>query len=350
MIDVSKLTADEILAIPIESPEILFSADPAELKKQYRVLAKIWHPDGNPAGEDIFQHINVLKDKAEVKMTLGLWDLPGKVRITSKVGTNYEISYRAHHQFEMGDLYAGDVSVIYLINDVDVDLVNNARSQIKGITYQSDRFRKEFERQIPKLAKEVEMVDRRAIIFQKKRGQILLRDVLNHFRGKMDPKHVAWIVSRMYNLACFLRSVGLTHNDISPDTIYIDPENHYISLVGGWWYVTPIGSRLTAIPSRTMLYAPADVVKAKTADPIIDNELIKATARELLGDVSGSKLLYDPLLPKPMVSWATDPSTDRTPKEYLNWQDKVLPAAFGPRTFVELDLTPDDVYPHSGRK
>ena len=48
-------------------------------------------------------------------------------------------------------------------------------------------------------------------------------DFGGHFGGSLDPKHVAWIVSGMLNICCFLRINHKVHGDISLDNYFVHP-------------------------------------------------------------------------------------------------------------------------------
>ena len=44
MLDIGKITANAILAVPLSDPERLFSS-PGDARAEYRALAMRWHPD-----------------------------------------------------------------------------------------------------------------------------------------------------------------------------------------------------------------------------------------------------------------------------------------------------------------
>ena len=73
-----------------------------------------------------------------------------------------------------------------------------------------------------------------------------------------------------------------------------------------------------------------------------DLELIRATGRELLGDISGIRL-RDPSIPRPMAEWLRYPSAGSALADYRFWRE-VLIASFGGRRFVRLDVTPEKMY------
>ncbi len=67
------LSASEILKI--KEPEFLFTGKIDEAKKEFKTLAKLWHPDKNKsinAGK-VMAHISALHSLAEERINLGRW-------------------------------------------------------------------------------------------------------------------------------------------------------------------------------------------------------------------------------------------------------------------------------------
>ena len=159
----------------------------------------------------------------------------------------------------------------------------------------------EIKRFLPEIHSELVTADRFVMVIKKTPDMLLLRDVITHFGGKLDPKHVAWVVSRIYNLTCYLKYAGIVHSGISLDSYFISPEFHSGALLGDWWYATETGKKLTALPGITASFCPNDVLKAKLADEKIDLEMTRVVGRELLGDIIGSKLLMDKAIPKALI-------------------------------------------------
>lgn len=74
--DLLAIPAAELLAIPPDEPERLFSE--AELREQYQRLVEHWHPDVNPdqqAGA-VLAHLSELVRHAQAKAAAGLWAKP----------------------------------------------------------------------------------------------------------------------------------------------------------------------------------------------------------------------------------------------------------------------------------
>ena len=342
MKDVSKLTAVEILAVT--KPEQMFSRDEIVAAIEYRKLSGLWHPDRKPGSDSVFAQISTLYHKGIEKIKTGTWETPGLFTFTDIKGKKFEVRYKKHHVFELGDMYIGDYTITYMIHKDSQDLFDNAKRVIKGFKYANDKMKSEFARYLPEIHTENETADRLVLIVKKTTDLILLSDVLDYLKGKMEPKHVAWVLNTLYNIACYLKFSGLTHNSIGLDSYFISPKQHSGALLGGWWYSAQTDSKIVAVPARTITYAPRDLTSKKIASLKIDSELIRATGRELLGDGNGSKLLSDPNIPNSLLNWVRTAGTGDAYKEYEEWSKKVLKDSFGERRFVELKIQPSDVY------
>jgi hypothetical protein len=151
-------------------------------------------------------------------------------------------------------------------------------------------------------------------------------------------------MSGLHNMTCYLDWADLSHNDISLDTYFISPKYHSGALLGGWWYTSKIGNKIIAVPNRTYQYMPMEVRKTKISSIKTDLELIRAVGRELLGDVTGTRLKQNEDIPKPLINWLVLPSpTGSAIKDYTLWQ-KVLTDSFGPRKFVNMEVAAEELY------
>src|SRR5258707_10974722 len=136
------------------------------------------------------------------------------------------------------------------------------------------------------------------------------------------------------------------HGGIGPHSVFLSPKAHSVALLGGWWYATPIGAKLAALPERALRVLPPVVADSKIAAGAIDLELIRLTGREMLADPSGVKLLREARVPKPFATWLNHPPAANAFADYQSWE-AARDAGFGPRRFVELGIDPDAVYPPS---
>lgn len=151
---------------------------------------------------------------------------------------------------------------------------------------------------------------------------------------------MAWIVSSLLNLTCFYEIIGLCHNGLSVDTVFISPAKHTAFPAGGWWYAKKAGDTIKFLPPGSHALAPRDMLRTKTADHRLDLEAIRAIARTCLGNATGGSLS---MLPKPFASFLRLPASKSPLQDYQNWET-VLTDSYGPRRYLKLDITAATIY------
>lgn len=342
------LSAAALLAIPEDRPERLFKGGADDIKKAHRLLTMKWHPDrnGDPGALPVFQHVQRLFEEAQRKIALGEWPGAGTIQLSDLGGKTYEIGYLRQHRFELGTMYVSPASITFAIDREHADLVEQAERTIRSFNYGTDKMRTQISPHLPAMpfVAALRTADAYVIVMRKAPGFLLLRDVLDHVDGRLDPRHVAWVLSSLLNLCCYFQYAGITHNALSLETCFMAPADHGVAVLGGWWYAARTGERMLAAPARTLAWGPHDLLATKVAGIRTDLELVRAIGRELLGDVSGSRLARDGAAPQAMIDWLRLPASSDSIEEYRTWRDQVLHDSFGARRFAELPLTQSDLY------
>jgi hypothetical protein len=347
-IDVATLSAAALLAIPNDRPERLFEGSADDVKQDYRRLAMQWHPDRSrdPDAHAVFQHIRRLYEEAAQRMARGDWARRGPLALTATDGRTYEINYLRRHPFELGTMVVASTVVAFVVDGAHADLVRRAEHVVAGLRYADDGMRRQIACHLPPypFCGAFQTDSAYVIVMRKQPDVLLLRDVLDHVGGRLDPRHVAWVVSSLLNLCCYFQYAGITHNALSLDTCFMSPTAHSVSVLGGWWYAAQIGERMVAAPAGTIAWAAHDLMDTGRADIRTDLELVRAIGRELLGDITGVRLTRDSAAPRAMIDWLRLPASNDPIEEYRTWRTQVLHDSFGARRFVELPLTQSDIY------
>jgi hypothetical protein len=350
-IEQATLTAVDILAIPEDAPERLFSSG-SSAEREARRLTQKWHPDRcrDARATDVFDRLRKLEAAAERKVADGTWETPGLLTIRSADGAQFELRFSRKVALEVGTMFVGRNVVAFDIPSDNVDLLEDAERQVSRLSYANDGMRKEFSRYFPEVVKKVETATGAMLVLKKSAKELLLQDVLAFYKGKMPAAHVAWVISRLLNVACYLELQGrVAHNAIGPDTVFISPDEHTAHLFGGWWFATPLGAPMKAASQRMMLCAPPAVLQKRVGDTRTDMEMIQALGREMLGDPTGVRLARDASVPAALVDWLQLSTHQSAVATYKDWQSRVLIEAFGPRKFVQMNLTHDQLYdPNQG--
>jgi hypothetical protein len=346
--DVANLSADALLAVPADCPEHLFTGGAEDVRQDYRRLAMRWHPDrcADPQAHAVFQHVAQLYGQAEARIRRGDWTCRAPLRLVAIDGRTYDIHYLRRHPFELGTMFVGATIAAFVVGREHADLVDNAERTLRALPWADARMRAQIAGLLPAypFAGAFATDDAYVIVMRKRPDVLLLRDVLDHAGGRLDPRHVAWIVSALLNVCCYLQYAGLVHNALSPDTCFLAPPDHTVSVLGGWWYAAAAGRRKVAAPAATIAWGPHHLLASGRADMRTDLELVRAIGRELLGDVSGVRLARTGAAPAALIDWLRLPASSDPIEDYRTWRTRVLPDSFGARRFVELPLTQSDIY------
>lgn len=328
------MTPEQILKIT--NPKQLFNSSDNELL--FRKLAMVHHPDkGGDA--HVFAHIKKLYDldrKNKLKRKFSIKDISG-IRT---------VLYREKvESFELGEESIGLDFILYSITQENIDLLHNFMAKVDSLYFINKKVEEYFKPLLPVISKKYNIADGAILLLKKPVELIRLKDLKDHL-NIMPERHVAWIITRLLNLCVYLQKHNISHNGISTESLYINPELHTVHLLGGWFYSAELGSKMLAVPNKTLEYAPSSLIRSKVGDIRTDLEMTKAVARELLGDISGSSLYRNSNIPKPMLDWLRQPCTSDALTEYANWHTDggVLDKSFGPKKFIELKVTFNDVY------
>lgn len=343
-----QLSAGDILGM--KEPGALFTGNADTMKTEYTQLAKLWHPDRSASSEAdaVMTHINLLYRQALDMLQAGRWEKPGLIGLTDKDGRTHELRFRIKHNFELGAMYIDSGILAYLLDDTHRDLFENAQKVIKGFTYANDKMEREVSRYLPQVLDTFETKDHRlCLVIEKSADLILLQDVMAFYQGRIPDRHVAWILSTLYNLACYLDYAGLSHNGIALNSYLISPQQHSGALLGGWWYAVPQGSKLLGMSAAAYAMAPPEVKNEKRGSITTDLESIRFIGRALLGDGNGTKLHAMNAAPSPMIGWLRSATSSGALADYSTWRE-VLEQSFGPRKFVAMDVTADRIYSDCG--
>lgn len=339
------LDAAAMLAIPQAEPERLFSAADA-IAATFRTLARRWHPDRNadPQASHVFAHLAALRAEALRRRDAGLWRGPAVVAFESRDGRLYELRYRRLHEDAVASLYVGKAVLAEAFAlDCD-DLARNAARRIAGLRFRDAASRAAFGPRLPDLAATIERRDGLVLVQRKTPGEIPLADLLDLCGGRLDPRHVAWIVSDLLATACFL---DLPDNDLvlpvlARAGVLIDSAGHAARIAGGWGFAARKGARLAALPEPVVAALPPVLLRERVAVAPLMLEAIRRLAAHALGAATTLAARRRADLPKAFGDWLVSPAPARALNDYRGWS-VALDASFGPRRFLDLKLDPHPI-------
>ena len=117
----------------------------------------------------------------------------------------------------------------------------------------------------------------------------------------LAPEHLAWVISRMENICCAFEYAGISHGDIRPSTVLINPVTHEGMLMGDWRNVG---------------------IKRSN----IDLKLVRETAKKILGGGDKPVQLTEFLRSMPRGDAYTD----------FEYWDTVIERGFGGHKFIKM--------------
>lgn len=331
------LSAEQILRA--KTCEEIFVNNKEETKSIYRELAKRFHPDIYKGlnAEDNFAKINTFYEDALLKIEKGIWDEKDIVILESKLGKKYKLKYLKECHFELGRFYIGRKHLIYVLEQKNKKYYDNALKVLNSLKYVNKEMENEFKRYFPNIESTFELkTGEFCLVLKKDPTDFLLEDFYNFYKkqGKeVDAKHTAWVVSRLNNIACFLKYNNLVHNGLSMNNCLISPKYHTIMVLGGWWYCVPVGEKMIGTQKVIFDIMPIKEKTEKIASFRTDLESIRQIGRTLnLKDV-----------PIPFKAWLNKASSEDAFKEFNSWNDSLL-QSFGERKFIELDISEKEIY------
>lgn len=337
--DLMTATAPQLLAASSADWRRGLGASAAAMRQLVRRLAQRWHPDHNadPQAADVFARLQQERRQWTQAAT------PKEKTWTTPEGARWSLRYLATFDQELGPAYIGRRLWVETYALAHADLAARALQAPQGWRFATPAMRDQILPCLPQAATDHRMVDQVVVVHPRDPGLIRLTDLMTHM-GSVPPVHVAWIGSGLWNLACYLEFAGLGHQAIHPDTVWVDPSQHRVALLGGWAYAGRLGERWRALPGQTLRWTPSQVRARTCQSATLDHELIRAVLRTLLGDPQG--LAFPPDIPLPLADFARLPASGTAVQQYAAWKQACV-ASFGKPKFVKLDLSSTLIYPEN---
>jgi len=341
----ASLSLDDLLRVPADEPERIFA--PEQLHRQYGAWLKVWWPQVDRVdrhAEAAFMHFQALYACALERSQAGSWQFPGVRSVVDVQGVRHDIEFLVRRPFELGEVFVGNQSVAFFLDPTYRDLYDRARSLLGRLPFADVSMRAMFTDALPAVTAAFEIAlpapfaGKLVLVVRKPAEYLLLADVLTH--GELDPRHAAWIVSGLHNLACWLQFAGIAHGAIAVDTIFVSPVGHSVSLLGGWWYATRYGAPIAALRAATVAALPAEVLEKHRGDSRIDPTLVRELAQNLLSGTGANARVR---VQNTLAMWLRLTSGGDARADYAIWE-RVRTEVFGPRKFITLDLTAADLY------
>jgi len=321
-------TAEALLALTPDEAHLLFPGDAEWIARRFRALARDWHPDRNraPGATAVFAHIAALHEAAIARR------VGSERRFNTSDGRTFRLRWRRRHGGPLSEILVGDRFVAHVVpRDLD-DLA--ARAAVFRPRFADDGMRAEMARCLPRPVAALETAEGRVFVERKRSDALLLADLAA--LGPVDPRHAAWIATRLVNIACWLQWSGIAHGAIGPETLLVSPARHSVALTGPFLCAGSFGTAPAALPGRTLDALPRYAAPGAVLDARLDPELVRLTLRELLGDPAGTRLAADRDFPRPFATWLLTPGQGAQ-ADFGSWE-RAREASFGRRRFIPWNV------------
>lgn len=298
----------------------------SSIRSKFRECAKLVHPDvcSDPRAEEAFNHLAKLNDRAMECIRLGCWDETDMLRLPGKP----KIRYRHSIWFELGKRYVTDDQVIWVL---DSDKEKYLKRYVHAeLTYKDGKMAAMYTKRMPVVTD----FTNQAIFLKKDPKEFPMDLFLSAYGDKLTARDIAWMISRMCDLLCFLHFQGLTLNGIEPENLFINPDTHTISIYGGWWYATKIGQKMIGVSKNIYNIMPFDIRNTKIASPATDIESVR---------IMFHRICEGKDIPKPINNWLNAGSLENPIEEYERWNE-ALDKSWGQRKFMVFSANADEIY------
>lgn len=327
-------------------PGDIFTNDFNIARSEYKALVKKYHPDvcKSPKAKDIFQKITEFYNDALEEIANKTWSKTNLIKINKKSGKGVEITFLTTFNFELGVCYVCNNHIVYVFDSDKKKYRDNMVDILKTLKYRDREMEEEFSRYFPKIVDTYETAEGKYCVVLTKTPDVFpLKSLHEFYKGKIPDRHVAWIMSRLSNISCFLKYNGIIHNGISIENCYISPEHHAMMLYGGWWYAVKEKTNMIGTTKEIYDLMPVSAKSSKIASYITDLESIKYIGRSLLGDSNCRTLAAKATIPKSILEFLIKGSGDDAYKEFKDW-DAALDKGYGIRKFIPLNVTKEQIY------
>lgn len=337
------MTKNEILLL--KKAGDLFPNNLNDCKNEYKKLVKIWHPDRNTTEDtnEVFAKITQLYNSALNLIKMNQWEKSNYIQITTLTGIKVGINFFEKYEFELGTTYICKKYVIYKFYEKN-KYYHNAIESINKLSYHDAKMKESISRMMPEILKMFTSTEGDHYIVIKKPEDVYpLKNLLQYFNNEIPDKHVAWILSRLYNIACFLKYNKMVHNGITVNNCYVCTDMHNIILIGGWWYSTKNDMKMLGTTKDIYNIMSVVTKSNKNSNPLTDLESIKLIGRTLLGESNCRKLALKSNVPKAFINFMISGSDKNSYNELTLWE-KCLTESYGERKFIKLDVSEKDIY------
>ena len=288
----------EILSTPLSEPWRIFPlGNVLDIKARFRLLAKIWHPDRPEGDRTVFEHITALRSVALNMVDKASWGGPAAITPwADEVPAREAPAAEPPRPKDIHDVIADDIGEIGLTHDrvvyraplSELGRVIDATFALGCIASELGRLDAPWN-PFPEISSLPRMTgadtgpeDSVVLELIRPDSTARLSSLWEISSDTMGSRSFLRIMAQLLDIAKFLKSSGLMHGDISPDTIFISPGTHRVYLLGGWWMASHLEREVKSFSRTAMSVVCNDVLARGVADARVDIECIRRLGHDIL--------------------------------------------------------------------
>lgn len=265
----------------------IFSSDKKIAKTEFREYCKLYHPDVDDSAEaaKLFNIIKQLYDGNMIKSVEHQVTNETFVFKDEKTLKGFEISNPVIIDNGICTVYHTATKVVLLYHESYKKFYDNYIKNVESLQYKDKNMEKEFSRLFPHIVKHFITTEGQLCILLNKTPDVInLGRIVKAYEingDKFPEKQAAWIMNRLYNIACYNNFYHKALNGFTLDNIWVSPEMHSVLLFNGWEYMMDIGDAMIGCPKGVYKVLPIKVRDTKKSSMITDLESIKSIGRKL---------------------------------------------------------------------
>lgn len=216
-----------------------------ELKKKYTELAKKIHPDTAKANEQYissqgFMLLHTLYEQGQKELEDGIYDVTELSQLYKSQTPLFDLNVKGKVYKFYENIYNGEISDIYKgLCDDDVICLKVALDETDN-----DLLKKEYETlmkyshtSMPIARDYLKINGLSAILMDEMKGENLESIMERHPNG-LHPQHIMWIMERLFSVIGYLHSNFIIHENIIPENIIINTQNHNVAIMGFSFHIS----------------------------------------------------------------------------------------------------------------
>ena len=319
----------------------------AALKRRYRELITIAHPDRNAyRADEATEACKALQEwyaAAQRQLSQGVYGAAPRISVATR--RRQYTGYAPPIEGDLCELFPAEAAGEQMLLKVarlprNNDLLQAEAQALRAIDRALDGqpARAHFPTLVEHfLLRDAAGAQRHTNVLSAEAGYVSLAEVLRAYPGGLDAADAAWMFNRVLAALGVTHGLGIVHGAVTPSHVLIRPDDHNGMLVD-WCYGVPIGEPLKAISPPYAADYPPEALAQQPATPATDLYMAARCMARLLGG-HPTTLELPGSVPRPiraLLSACLLPAPQRRPDDAWQVLDdfhEILGRLYGPPRF-----------------